>query len=429
MTQNLATARITGVQLSTILVCFLMNMFDGMDVTVISYTAPSIAKEWSVSPEALGLVFSSGLFGMTLGALLLAPWADTIGRRSLIVVSAILMGGSVFLTGYVQTLQVLAVFRFIAGLGIGAMLVSTSALTAEYAPAKTRDFWVSFVVSGYPIGAVLSGLAAVQIIPLYGWRMQYHVIGLITIITMPLVFIFLSESLDFLLKKQPANALQKANAILKKMKQDAMEHLPELNRMGSRKASVKDLMTREKRPATLRLWIAAFMSFATLFFLTNWIPKLAASTGLSLELAIYSGTVFNLGAFAGIVIQGYLSSKYGLRRVLAGFFFATAVLMFIFGFFKGSVLVLILFGLIGFGIQGGFVGLYAVAARLYPTEYRSTGIGWAMGAGRTGAIIGPMLGGVLIGMGLSMALNFTIFAVPAIIAGIAMLAISSAELK
>ena len=167
------------------------------------------------------------------------------------------------------------------------------------------------------------------------------------------------------------------------------------------------------------------MSFVTLYFLVSWIPKLAVATGLSMELAIYAGTVFNLGSFFGMNSQGYLSTKYGLRRIIGYYLMASSAIMMVFGMFSGSIIILILFGLIGLANQGGFVGLYSIAARIYPTEFRTTGIGWALGAGRLGAIVGPLIGGLLIGAGLSMTTNFIIFAVPPIIAGISAMAIRS----
>ena len=160
------------------------------------------------------------------------------------------------------------------------------------------------------------------------------------------------------------------------------------------------------------------MSFATLYFLTMWIPKLATNAGLALNLAIYAGTVFNLGAFFGIVTQGYLSGRLGLQRVICGFLIATALLMAGFSFVSGSGWVLVLFGLIGFGVQGGFVGMYSLAAKLYPTHVRATGVGWAVGAGRIGAVVGPLVGGMLISSGWSMSANFNAFAIPALLAGL-----------
>lgn len=426
---NYASASgITRLQYGTLLLCFLMNMLDGMDVMVISYTAPSIAAAWLVSPEALGIVFSTGLLGMALGAMFLAPRADVIGRRAMILICAGLMGLSVFLTQYAQNVQHLIFFRFISGIGIGSMLASTATLAAEYAPPKSKDFWVSFAMSGYPIGAVVSGLVAAEVTPVYGWQMMFQIAGIATSATLPLIYGFMAESLDFLLKSQPQGALERANAILSKMKLPLIDGLPSRETTLS-KASVSALLQGHRRIPTLQLWSAIFLVFATLYFLTMWIPKLASSAGLSLQLAIYAGMVFNLGAYFGIILQGYLSSKLGLKRIILYYLTATAVLMAIFGLFTGSALILVLFGLIGFGVQGGFIGLYAVAARLYPTEIRSTGVGWTVGLGRFGAIVGPILGGLLIGAGLSMASNFIIFAVPTLLSGVITWGIHSRDLS
>jgi AAHS family 4-hydroxybenzoate transporter-like MFS transporter len=427
-TTILDSQKLSYLQLSTILICFLMNMLDGMDVMVISYVAPHISSAWSISPQSLGIVFSAGLLGMSIGAMFLAPFADKIGRKTMILICGLLMGISVFSTILANSVEALIFFRVISGLGIGGMLASTATLTAEYAPKQKKDFWVSFVISGYPIGAVLSGMVAAKIIPLYGWQTMFQIAGITTLVTLPVTLFFLSESLDFLLKTQPKNALSRANSILSKMTLPTLTSLPNINNESKIKISVTSLLKPETKTATIRLWIAIFMAFASLYFLTTWIPKLALATGLSVELAIYAGTIFNLGAFLGIVSQGYLSSKFGLKKTICGFLVVTAFLMLIFGFFSGSVMTLILFGLIGFGIQGGFVGLYSVAARIYPTEIRTTGVGWAVGAGRIGAIVGPILGGVLIGLGLSMSINFIVFAVPTLIGGIITLYISSDEL-
>ena len=150
-----------------------------------------------------------------------------------------------------------------------------------------------------------------------------------------------------------------------------------------------------------------------------------AAAGLPLDLAIYAGAAFNLGAVPGIALSGYLSQKLGLRRVITGFLLLAAVVMVLFGFAERSSTILTLFGLIGFFSEGGFVGLYAIAARLYPTELRTTGVGWAIGAGRTGAIAGPFVGGLLVAYGLSIGANFRWFAITLVFAGIFTMLIKS----
>lgn len=419
---------VSRLQYTTVVICFLMNMLDGMDVMVISYAAPAIAKSWSVSPEALGIVFSAGLFGMTFGALFLAPYADLIGRKSMILVSAAMMGVSIYLTSLATGIIPLIAFRFISGLGIGSMLASTAALAAEYTPNKTRDFWVSFVLSGYPVGAVLSGLVAARVIPVSGWPSMFQIAGVVTFLALPLIQFFLTESLDFYLKSQPRQALEKANLILGKMRHSLIDALPHKPAKGSG-IPIRSLLDKEYKLPTFQLWVALFLSFATLYFLTSWIPKLATNAGLPIELAIYAGTVFNVGAFFGITTQGYFSSLFGLKRTIGLFLIMTGVVMAAFQLFMGSSTLLLVFALLGFGIQGGFVGLYAVAARMYPTEFRTTGVGWSIGIGRLGGIIGPAVGGILIGMGLSMVANFLIYAVPTIFAGIMTMYISSRKIS
>ncbi len=422
------SSSMTRLQYSIIGICFLMNIFDGMDVLIISYCAPAISNSWNIGPEALGVVFSAGLAGMALGALFLAPYSDSFGRKKIILLSALLMGVSMFLTGYSESVNQLITLRFLSGIGIGSMLASTAALTSEYTPNKSKDFWVSFVISGYPVGAVISGYISVLVIPSSGWQMMFIIAGIASLLTIPLIYYFLSESIEFYIRKQPKKALENVNKIFIKMNLNVLKELP-IKKIFPEGIAVKQLLSKKYKVSTFQLWSALFFAFGCLYFLISWIPKLATNAGLSIELAIYAGTVFNIGAFFGIILQGYYSSKIGLKRTISIFFLIAALLMAVFKIFIGSDWLLIVFGFLGFFIQGGFVGLYAVAARLYPTEYRTTGIGWAIGAGRLGGVLGPLAGGVMIGMGLSMSINFMIFAIPALLSAIFTYFISSKEVS
>ncbi len=415
-------------QYTTIFVCFMLNMLDGMDVLVISYSASSIAEEWSVSMAALGAVFSSGLVGMAFGAMFLAPIADNIGRKKMILACALIMGLSIYATSFATSVTHIVVLRLISGLGIGAMLASTTTLLSEYAAPRSKPLWVGIGLSGYPLGAFLTGLVAAQIIPAYGWRFIFEIAGIATLAMIPLILFFMSESLDYLIKKRPVGALDQMNRILRKMGQKTMNELPVLQ-TAVVKTSVRSLFSEVLRPQTILLWAGFFSAYATLYFLMSWIPKLAETTGLSKELAIYAGAVFNLGAVGGVAIHGYLAGKWGLRNVIFIFFLACALLMMVFGFFAGSIITLVLFTVIGFFLQGGFVGFYSVAAQLYPAEVRTTGVGWAIGAGRSGAVVGPYVGGILIGMDFSIGTNFMIFAIPCIIAGVIAKRISSVHVS
>ena len=423
------TGTMKSMQYLTVFICFLMNLLDGMDVLIISFTAPAIAKDWHISPANLGVVFSSGLVGMTVGAIFLAPFADKIGRKSMMLIAALVMGTCILLTSLANGIQSLLLLRFLSGLGIGAMLTSSAALTAEYTPNKSRDFWVSVVVAGYPVGAVLTGMISAQIIAADGWPRMFELAGYFTFGALPILYFFLSESLDFYLKSGKSNALEKINQIHAKLGLSSLRELPIMTNEVKEKIHVSTLLNPNYRKATLQVWTALFLAFCTLYFLMNWIPKLATNAGLSMEAAIYSGTIFNLGAILGIPAQGYLSSRFGLKKTIGCVFLATAFFMAIFGLFAGSNIILAILFLLGFGVQGGFVGLYAVATRMYPTRIRSTGLGWAVGAGRVGGIIGPIVGGFLVAMGLGMTQSFWFFAVPTLLAGIMTIQISSKEIS
>lgn len=405
-----------------------MNLLDGMDVLVISYAANPLAAEWGITPETLGVVFSAGLLGMAAGAVMLAPMADVFGRRRIILLSLLIMSGGILATAQAQSLIQLILLRFVSGLGIGAMLASTATITAEFSPERQKNFLVSFVLTGFTVGATLSGFAAASIIPEFGWRSMFIIAGAVTALTFPVVYVLLPESLEFLMTTQPRNALRDANRILESMGHEPLDALPPLV-VSEASSKVSALFAGNRANSTSWLWFAFFMSFVTLYFLISWIPQLAATTGLPLNLAIYAGAIFNLGAFFGILVQGYFSYRAGLRRMISVLLVASSLLMVVVGFVSGSWELLLVFGMIGFGVQGGFTGLYSVAARLYPTEIRTTGVGWSIGLGRTGAIVGPAVGGLLIGAGLSMSEIFIAFAVPLVLAAIATAFIRSSEVS
>lgn len=418
---------VSRLQIGVIGICFVLNMLDGFDVLAISFTAPSISDEWGIQPATLGVVFSAGLIGMTLGAMFIAPQTDVIGRRAMVLISLVVTSVAMFLTGAVTSLWQLIVLRGIAGLGIGSMLASLTSMSAEYSPLRRRNLAITFVSTGYPVGATIGGVCAAWIIPEYGWRAVFYTGGVLTALMIPIVLLFLPESLHFLIEKQPKGSLQKLNRILDKLKQPELKELPQVDpsKLQTR-PSVRSLLTTDRTRSTLLLWLAFFMCFMTLYFLLSWIPKIVVDAGLALEKGIYTGIAFNLGAFVGVVLLGYLSDKKGLRPLIYWFLIFGVVFMLAFGFSPAVVsLLLILSLLLGFFVDGGFAGLYAVAARIYPTEIRTTGVGWAIGAGRTGAIAGPYLGGVMIGLGWSVSTYFIVFAIPLMIAAYATRAIPS----
>ena len=420
---------VSGLQIRVVLGCFALNMLDGFDVLAIAFTAPTISQEWQLSPYVLGIIFSAGLVGMTLGAAFIAPYTDVIGRRAMILISLLAIAVSMVVTGMTDNATEMIVMRVITGLGIGSILASLTSLTAEYTPARNRSLAVGFMQVGYTLGATAGGFAAVWLIHAYGWQAVFYFGGALSFAAALLAYFLLPESLDFLSSRQPAGALARINRILARMGWPQLQTMPAAP-AAAVKPSVRTILAPDYRKWTLLLWCGFFMAFLTLYFLLSWVPKITVDAGLPVDMGIYVGTSLNFGAFLGGIVLGYLSDRFGVRPMIIWFFAGGVVFMVAFGFSPPEVgLLLVLAALIGFCVLGGFVGFYISAACLYHTEVRTTGVGWSIGAGRTGAIIGPYLGGVLINMGYSTSVNFIVFAVPLILASIAIYLLRAPQLE
>lgn len=406
-------------QIVIVAICFLLNMLDGMDVLILSYIAPALSRDWKISPESLGVVFSASLAGMAVGGLLVAPLADRFGRRKLILLSLVMMSVAMFGSGLARSIPELVVSRLIVGVGIGTVLASMAALTAEYAPARHRTFAVGFLQAGYPVGATLTGFIVAQRIEAQGWQAMLLGAAALCLVSIPLVFTFLPESIDFLLTRQPAHALRRANRLLVAIGRAPLDSLPRQQPEETSHIGLRGLLGEGRTANTILLWLAITFSFMTLYFVISWIPKLAVEAGLPAKDAIYAGAIFNIGAFAGISLLSYIGMRFDLRHLVLGYMVLAAGALVLFGSVSMPLgLTLLSAFFIGVLVQGGFNGCYPLATSLYPAQARSTGLGWAMGVGRIGAVIGPMLGGFLLAAKVSLPLIFAIFAVPALLAGL-----------
>lgn len=406
----------TGLQLRTLILCFVLNMLDGADVLVVSFVAPVLTREWHISDAVFGLVFSSGLAGMTLGALLLAPYADLWGRKTLILFATGVIASGMLASAMADNVYQLVALRFWTGLGIGSMLASVATLASEFAPERYRPFAVITATAGYPIGATLAGLIGGAIIPAFGWQGMFVFVGAGSLLMLPLLHLALPESVQFLVARQPRHALLRANRYLAAQGLALLDALPPRTSLSSR-PPIGSLLRRDLRSGTFLIWGAFFSAFLTLYFLTSWVPRIALEAGYPLATAINGSAIFNLGAFVGLITLGWLAPRIGLAKLVGLFFVLAMLAMLVFGEWHAptSVFYADMF-LIGFLLQGGFGGLYGMVARFYPTEMKTTGVGWAIGVGRLGAVAGPILGGMAISGGLGLQVTFALFALPVIVA-------------
>lgn len=427
-TDMLANKPMTAFQVIIVLICFILNMNDGIDVAVVSYTASEVMAEWGLTNALQGYIFSVGLIGMTLGCLLIAPLADKFGRRKLFIISILLDTTGMLLSYLVTDYWQLLLLRLIAGLGIGGLLPTMAAIASEFSSEKRKDLSVGFVQGGWPIGSILMGFFAAWAVPEFGWRFGFLSAGIISLIMLIMVILFMPESMDYLSRKRPKDALKKINSILAKMGHEPLDQLPEKEYEENK--GVKTLFAKEYRFSTILLWIGIFFGFMTLYTLISWVPNIARDSGLPFETATYVGVVLYIGAFIGSTIIGWIASRYRINKLVSLFLIIAFGLLVLYGSITlTTALIFILTFLMGFFVQGGFNGYYPTTTRVYNSEVRATGMGWAVGAGRLGAIAGPALFGILSDKELSVASLFILFSIPLLISSIMAYSIPSRNLK
>lgn len=408
--------RWTRLQIAVVAICTLINALDGMDVLVISFVAPVMAKDWSISFGALGVVFSVGLAGMMAGCVLIAPIADSIGRRPVILLALIVMTIGTIGTGVVGSMGPFLVCRLLTGVGIGTLLASIAALVSEYAPAGKRSVAIGAFQAGYPLGAVFTGLVAIYTIPRFGWQATLVGAGCVSAAILPLALAWLPESISFLEARQPAGAMARINRLRERTGLAPLDRLPP-RRIKGTTPRLQHLFSDGLWKSTFLLWIATFASFGVLYFVTSWIPKLATEAGLSTENALWAGSIFNLGGFVGASSIGWLATRRDIGWLIRAYMLIGAALLLVFAMPLPLAALLIVVAAMGWAIQGGFSGFYSLAAQMYAPEVRSSGIGWAVGIGRGGSVIGPLAGGWLLGLHLPLWAVFLCFALPLGFAG------------
>jgi benzoate transport len=407
-----------------VLLGFLLNLADGIDVVAMSVTAPSVAAEWGLERGALGPLFSAALFGMAIGAAGLAPLSDKMGRRTLLVAAMFLVGLSMLAVSWIASsasVTLFAMLRFISGLGIGVIFGCAPALASEFMPSRYRSLAVSMVVMGYPVGAVLAGPIANALIPGFGWTAVFTAGGILTLLIGAMTWTLLPESPEFLAGRagHRPERHNEVNRLLARLARDAVTDLsPDVIRPSS--TPVAQILTAERRLRTLVLWAIYFMGFLTMYFMLSWIPTLFVDAGYTRSQGIEALTGFNLGAIPGILVLAVLTTRLPLVPLLSLFFLSAGGVLVYVGLTEPAALksLMTLMFVGGVFLHGGFTCLYALATQAYPSDVRAAGVGWAAGLGRTGAIASPLLAAALISAGWSMYSLFLSFALPLVIGGL-----------
>lgn len=410
----------TRFQIVAVAVCMAINALDGFDVLSIAFTGPQIAKEWLLPATQLGLLFSSGLAGMMIGSLVLSPFADILGRRAVVLCGLTMITVGMLFSGLAHGLTELALLRVFTGLGLGALFSSINTIVTEYASDKRKSLAISIMAVGYPIGATIGGVIAVFLIAYHGWRSVFFFGAAISAVLIPVAFVTLPESLEFLLARRPRNALARLNLLLRRMGHPALPVLPQIATVEAQ--SVFAVFDRAFLSRTVLIVSAYFLAMLPFYFMLNWTPKVLVDQGLSVSTGISGAVVMNgVGVFGGLLF-GVIANLVGLRQLtslcMVLFFAAIA------GF--GAVgtnlaLLLLLAAAVGFFMIAMISGLYATIGAMYPVRVRNTGTGLVLGFGRLGAVIGPYLGGMMIAAGWSRPAYCAILAAPLLIAALIIL--------
>ncbi|RQS85947.1 MFS transporter [Burkholderia seminalis] len=401
-------------QTMAVTACVVLNMLDGFDVLAIAFAAPHLAAEWKLSGKEIGLLLSAGLAGMGIGSVLIAPLADRVGRRRIILLClTVISTGMLACAATHSTLQ-LAVARAYTGLGIGGMLASLTVISGEYASNKWRSAAIGMQSTGYAIGATAGGVVAGYLLSTWGWRSVFAFGGILTLLAIPMVLAMLPESLDFLLARRPDDALRKINRILARMKRSPIAALPPSSIDTASPASGWTAVLRAPLARrTIALWIAFFLVMGSFYFVVSWTPKLLVQAGLSTSQGVTGGVLLNLGGIAGASLFSLLSTRFGLRNLLAATLLLGGALMVVFGANTGSLGIgMIVAVFLGAVINACVAGMYALSPTPYPAEIRTTGIGLAVGIGRLGAILSPMTVGALLDDGWAVSHLYLAFLVP-----------------
>lgn len=370
--------------LAVVALCFAINMADGVDVTILSFIAPRLQAEWAIGPGTMGTLFSAGLLGMAIGGMFIAPLADRFGRRPVILTALSLMSVGMVASSFAGSVAMLFAMRVLVGSGIGTVLAAMAALAAESAPADRRNLAVGVVQAGYPFAAVFTGLIVARLLPVHGWQAMLFGAAVLTVVLFPVAWAVLPHD-------RPADSGVAKEAAGK----------------------VGHLFEPQLRARTIALWCAVFFGLMVLYFIVSWIPKLSIAAGLSETDGIYAGALYNLGAFVGTMSMSVLALRVPLGKLVPAMLSLAGVAMMVFGSVAMPVwLTLAVAFAIGVLLQGGYNGVWPIAAGAYPGALRATGVGWAIGIGRGGAVIGPLLGGYLMAANAPLPFLFAAYCVP-----------------
>lgn len=404
--------------------CMIILVCDGYDLAVVGVALPAIMDDMQIDATTAGIMASSAFIGMMLGAIILGTLADRVGRPKMMIVCVALFSVFTAAAGLANDPILFSIMRFVAGLGIGGALPIATAQMTEFAPLRLRARLVTLAFTGYAIGGILVALIAKEFVELYGWQSVFFIAGL-PVLTIPFLWKTMPESLTFLAKR---NRHQEITEIVRRLNPD----LPFEDRLRfaapagaeQESASLNHLFQDGRGWSTAMIWIAFMTGLFMVYALNSWLTKLMAMAGHSLGSALNFIIIFNIGSIVGAFGGGWLGDRSNIKYVLAGFYLTGALSLAVLGYTTSTIMLFIMFFIVGASTLGTQMLAYAYAADFYPTAVRSTGLGFASGIGRLGAIAAPVVIGGVIALRLPLEQNFIVIGAAGLVGGVAVLLVN-----
>lgn len=405
-------------QYAVIGLCVLINMIDGYDILALAQAGSALKREWAMGDAALGTLLSMNLVGMAIGALGVSPVADQWGRRPAILSCLIFMSLGMAISAMSHGFYSMAAGRIVTGIGIGGMTSTAGMLALEYASFKRREFASSCVAAAYPVGTILGAMVAVAVLDSYGWRGIFWVGSALSALLFPVAFLWLAESLDYLLSRQPRNAVARTNKMLRRMVIPEISELPPKPE-GARSAVLTEIVQPFHVKELARLFLAHALNMFAWYFIINWGPPLVAQANASDTLGAQYSAWVSYGGIVGGMTTGFLCGIIGVKRMMWFTMLSLAGLIALFGQFTGNPQALWLIApLVGAMLFGSATANWLTIAYAFPPQLRATGLGFATTAGRVGSIFGPIVGGWLLSEGLTVGAVCAAMAVPAVLSAL-----------
>lgn len=405
-------------QWGVVALCILLAVIDGYEVIIMAFVAPTLAQEWDLEDATLGYALSAGLLGMAVGAMFLGSLADRIGRRKHILVCLTLGALGMILTGLATTIPQLLAARVFAGLWIGAIVASLNCIVSEFAPDRRRGTVMGIYGIGFPLGGLLGGAATGWLIDLWGWEGPFVVMGALSALMVVVTFLVLPESVEYLVERQPRNALAEYNKIARRLGYAQSDRLPAPRGGTAADSALRTVFTGTLLRRSLLLWSGYGLLIACFYFANSWTPTMIATATGSVSDGRTVGVLIGVGGIVGALAFAALSARFTPRLVTGTLLVLGLPIYVAFASLHSTGFALPIAVLVGMVTVGGVAAFNAITPSVYPTANRGAAVGFTMGFGRAVSIVVPVLMGYWFAAGGSPQTAFQFYGVVVLAAGV-----------